>query len=486
MVAKTQFYFQRRTLGLVFLIIAFVVLVFSAIFNSINAKKSVEIVYAQNLVSLNPFTYSDFNNSRLNYIYEALVGFSEDLKITPKLAVSYGAISNTHYSFRIKNNIYFHNNTHLTADLLKDIFADAMQLESLTSLLENIQDFKVTDTYAFDLILKKPDYLLLSKLASVPIALPNTDLNANPIGTGPFVLKAQTENQLYLEPFQKYHANKPKFKQLLLTTIPNQTQRLEYSLNKPHILAIFGMSPVLKDSLTQANLSLQSYIEGSTNFFLYNYNRRLSQNADFRDRLNQAISLDMDFNEFSEGMAKDTNQLLASGVLGFNPDINSPELREQTDKKYYPEIVMPTGFEKLSDTLTQALNLHDIYPNFTFANLYELDSGAIKSKFDLIFFGFKSDFYDGQSLFATFLLDSPFNYGSYKNLEATKLFSNLLNVEKAKDRQKLLQDLSQIFVDSKSKLAEPLFENQVYYALNNNYQYKARLDGYLDLTLISL
>ena len=76
---------------------------------------------------------------------------------------------------------------------------------------------------------------------------------------------------------------------------------------------------------------------------------------------------------------------------------------------------------------TRCLSKLYFYPNFTFANLYELEANAIKSQFDLIFFGFKSDFYDGQSLFATFLTDTPFNYGAYKNLEATKLFNNLLN-----------------------------------------------------------
>ena len=41
-----------------------------------------------------------------------------------------------------------------------------------------------------------------------------------------------------------------------------------------------------------------------------------------------------------------------------------------------------------------------------------------------------------------------------------------------------------LIIEPSTKLAEPLFENKVYYALNNQYQLKPRLDGYLDLTLI--
>ena len=486
MVAKTRIFFQRRTIGLAFLIVAFVILTISAIFNSINSKKSIEIVYAQNLVSLNPYTYSDFNNSRLNYMFEALVGFSEDLKIIPKLAVSFGSVSNTHYKFRLKNNIYFHNNSHLDANLIKEILDSAKNIDSQKPLLENIQEVVVTGDYTFDIILKNPDYLLLSKLASVPIALLSQDIEANPIGTGPFILKAQTNNQLYLEPFANYHAHKAKFNQLLLTTIENQSQRLEYSQNKPHILAVFGMSPVLKESLEKTGLSLQTYIDGSTNFFLYNYTRKLSNNIDFQSRLSQAINLDMDFFEFSQGMGKDTNQLLASGVFGFNPQISTDDLFEQTDTRYYPQILLPKGFEKLSEKLSEALNKHYIYPEFSFENLYQLDSQKIVSDYDLIFFGFKSDFYDGQSLFSTFLTDSQFNFGRYKNQKAQELYDSLSQIEKPKQRQKVLQQLSSLILDSQNKLAEPLFENKVYYALNQRYQLKPRLDGFLDLTLISL
>jgi len=245
MVAKTRIFFQRRSLGLILIALAFVLGMFAFIQNSKSSRSSIELVYAQNLVSINPFTYADYNNSRLNYIYESLVTFSEDLKIAPKLAVSFGQISPSHYRFRIKDNVFFHNGQHLTAEYLKSLFANLSQFESQKPLIANITDFQVTGDYQFDIYLQNPDPLFLSKLASVPIAFVETDLIANPIGTGPFMVKAQSQNQIYLEPFSNYHAKQARFKQLLLTTIPNQTQRLDYSLSNPNVLAIFGVSPIL-------------------------------------------------------------------------------------------------------------------------------------------------------------------------------------------------------------------------------------------------
>ena len=485
MVVKTRILFKRRIIGLILLVCGLVALLFAAINSNINAKKNIEIVYADNLVSLNPFSYADFNNSRLNYIYEALVSYSEDLKISPKLAVSFGQISNKHYRFRLKDNIYFHNGTHLDSQLLISILKDIAKLESMQPLLSNISDLTQTGDYTFDIFLENPDYLFLSKLASVPIAITNTDLEANPIGTGPFLLKAQNPNQLYLEPFDDYHQNPAQFNQLLLTTIPNQTQRLEYSLGKPYVLAIFGMSPVYKSTLEKSNLSLESYIEGSTNFLLYNYNRNLSNIKDFRERLSQAISIDMNFSEFSESMAKDTNQLLASGVFGFNPDIKTNQILTQTTNSYNPKILLPEGFNNLAQYLEIALNKHSIFPTFEFDNLYTLDKKEVSNTYDLIFFGFKSDFYDGQSLFSTFLDSNSFNFGNYSNPQAQELMSTLKNLEKPKARQAVLKELGALVLNPENKLAEPLFENKVYYALNTDYKLNPRLDGYLDLTLIS-
>jgi len=414
------------------------------------------------------------------------VTFSEDLKISPKLAVSFGQINESHYRFRIKDNIFFHNGQKLSASSLKELFTQLQSIESQKPLISNIKDFVVTSDYAFDIILEQADPLFLSKLASVPIAFLDTDLIANPIGTGPFMLKAQSQNQLYLEPFKQYHTQPAQFNQLLLTTIPSQKQRLEHSLSNPSVLAIFGMSPVLADQLQRSNFDLQNYIEGSTNFFLFNYNRKLSHNPNFRKALAQAMQLDMDFQEFAEGMAKDTNQLLASGVFGYNPQIKPLPPQEVLAATYKAQILLPANFENLSQSLTTALSLHGIQAEFTFANAFNLDPSEISSKYDLIFFGFKSDFYDGQSLFTTFLEVDTFNFGSYKNTHAQELYSTLANTHKPKDRQKILQQLSESLVDQGNPLAQPLFENQVYYALKNTYDLQPRLDGYLDLTLIQL
>jgi len=196
------------------------------------------------------------------------------------------------------------------------------------------------------------------------------------------------------------------------------------------------------------------------------------------------MQLDMNFRDFSEGMAKDTNQLLASGVFGYNPNIQPLDLLELPATTFQPQILMPIGFDNLADKLTQSLQKHGIEAEFTFANSFELSSAEISSQYDLIFFGFKSDFYDGHSFFTTFLESETFNFGSYKNPQANQLLQDLESLQKPKARQKVLQELSSLLVEASYPLAEPLFESQVYYALSQNYTLQPRLDGYLDLTLI--
>ncbi len=488
MVAKTRFHVQKRAYRVVFYALACILLVLGIFQSFQDHAANVEIVYDQNLISLSPFEYTDFNNSRLNYIYEALVTYSEDLKIVPKLAVAFGEITPTQYLFKIKDNIYLHNQKHVDSDFIIQYFKDIQQVEALASLTQNIDNLQRLDDYSFYINLKQADALFLAKLANLAIADSSqiSDLKNNPVGTGPFILKGQTANQIYLEPFQSYHGNTAKFEQLLLTSIPNQTQRLDYALTNPSVLAIFGMSPVFKERLNINRFSLQNYIEGSTNFFLYNYNRPMGKTANFRTQLQMALSLDMDFESFTQGMGKDSSQFLASGVFGYNPAIkDSTDLQAIEYQNYQPQILLPKNFEKIAERLTIALEKHSIYPQFSFENLYELEPKQVSRNYDLIFFGFKSDFFDGQSLFESFRPDSKFNYGNYNSQEFNQLVEQLTETTKIKPRQKLLQDLSQKILDPQKPLGVPLFENQVYYALSKNYQLNPRLDGYLDLSLIS-
>jgi ABC-type oligopeptide transport system substrate-binding subunit len=199
-----------------------------------------------------------------------------------------------------------------------------------------------------------------------------------------------------------------------------------------------------------------------------------------------ALSLDMDFESFTQGMGKDSSQFLASGVFGYNPAIkDSTDLQAIEYQNYQPQILLPKNFEKIAESLTIALEKHSIYPQFSFENLYELEPKQVSRNYDLIFFGFKSDFFDGQSLFESFQPDSKFNYGNYNSQEFNQLVEQLTETTKIKPRQKLLKDLSQKILDPQKPLGVPLFENQVYYALSKNYQLNPRLDGYLDLSLIS-
>src|SRR5210317_565706 len=185
-------------------------------FSFIKKPQNIEIVYDKTFNSLNPYTYSDFNNSPLNYMYETLIKYDQNLKLAPSLAVSYGRIDDLTIEFKLKKNVQFHSGQSLNSRVVKESFEVIKSESNLKDFLQNFKEIEVIDDLTFRILLEKNDPLVFSKLAIIPIANFNTiqDLESKPNGTGYYKFLNKTENQISLELNQDYHSNLPDFNNL--------------------------------------------------------------------------------------------------------------------------------------------------------------------------------------------------------------------------------------------------------------------------------
>ena len=85
-------------------IVILIVLVAAVYLQFFSQPSKIQIVYDSPLNSLNPYTYSDFNTSRLNYIYESLISYDQNLNLLPVLATSYGKIDPLTVEFKLKGD----------------------------------------------------------------------------------------------------------------------------------------------------------------------------------------------------------------------------------------------------------------------------------------------------------------------------------------------------------------------------------------------
>ena len=120
----------------------------------------------------------------------------------------------------------------------------------------------------------------------------------------------------------------------------------------------------------------------------------------------------MNFNQFAEGMAKDTNQLLASSFW-LQPTNQIASTSGSIGRQLPTANLTPRKFSKIGRNPVHSTQSTRYSARIHFCQRLQSHISRNICQFDLIFFGFKSDFYDGQSLFTTFR-HGQFHYGSYK------------------------------------------------------------------------
>jgi len=158
-----------------------------------------------------PHRAEAFSSQRMaELIYENLVDFDSDMHIVPVLATSWEVSADgLRYVFHIRQGVKFHNGIELTAEDVKASYERMLdpQFSVWSSQLQLIENIEIIDKYTVAFMLKSPSAAFLSSIAgNAKGILPKDaienghDFKREPIGTGPFRLKAWTPGvQIILE-----------------------------------------------------------------------------------------------------------------------------------------------------------------------------------------------------------------------------------------------------------------------------------------------
>lgn len=128
-------------------------------------------------------------------VLEGLVLLDENGIVSPGLANSWEISDNGRtYTFKLKNNVYFHDGKPLNAEVVKLSFERSKSAKHQNKLYEtlfkNIIEIHTPELLTVVLKLKNPNPLTLFRLAESPAVILHSDTADqavhNPIGTGPF------------------------------------------------------------------------------------------------------------------------------------------------------------------------------------------------------------------------------------------------------------------------------------------------------------
>jgi len=187
---------------------------------------------------INPIlTTHSVSASLLELIFNRLVRLNSRGDIEPDLAESWDVSSGgLVYTFHLRKGVRFHDGVECTAYDVKftyDRILDPEVNSSFSATVRLIKDYKVIDTYTFQITLKQASAFFIYRLVRDIIPkhlledadLKNCAFNIHPIGTGPFRFKEwKKDNQIVLEYNPDYYEGRPYLDKVIVRVYPDSRE----------------------------------------------------------------------------------------------------------------------------------------------------------------------------------------------------------------------------------------------------------------------
>ncbi|MFA1821974.1 ABC transporter substrate-binding protein [Virgibacillus oceani] len=171
-------------------------------------------------------------------VYSTLVGFDENMEITPDLAEEWDWTDDTTLVFQLREGATFHNGDDVTAEDVVYSFERILDEETgshIASYFSSVDSIEATDTHKVAFNLSEPDATLLTNFTNSSAAIVNQsvveengDLQQVAVGTGPFKFEEWVpDNSVTLVKNEDYFVDgQPALDQVEYYTMVDEAARL--------------------------------------------------------------------------------------------------------------------------------------------------------------------------------------------------------------------------------------------------------------------
>jgi peptide/nickel transport system substrate-binding protein len=437
------------------------------------------------------------NNNISEQIFDSLVAKDEKQRMRPGLALSWKALDDTTWEFKLRRGVKFHDGSDFTAeDVVFSIERPATvknSPSSFTIYTKAVTEKIIVDAHTLRLKTATPYPLMPNDLSTISIVSKKAAANAASedfnsgkvtIGTGPFkFVRWAKGDRIELARNAAYWGPKPPWEKVTFRLIPSDPARVAALLsgdvqaieNVPtsDLAKLQGNSAV---SLFRSISHRVMYLHLDTNrerspFAFDKAGRPLEKNPlkDLRVRraISKAINRPAIAERVMEGAAVPTGQLMPEGFFGYTPALKVEPYDPDGAKKLLAEAGYPDGFaltlhgpndryvndDQICQAIAQMLTRVGIQTKVETMPSSVFFSRGTRLEFSFMLVGWAADTAEAssplKSLLATYDRDKGMgttNRGRYSNPKMDAVLVRALATVDDSRREKLLQEATELAI----------------------------------------
>jgi peptide/nickel transport system substrate-binding protein len=290
-------------------------------------------------------------------MFDSLLHRNPKLEFEPSLATSWKALSDSHWEFKLRKGVRFHNGETMTAEDVKysfDRVLDQAKKSPQYGNIRAIKEVRVVNPDTVHIITDKPFPLLLERLVFFGI-VPKKHVETvgdqvfgttSPVGTGPWkFVEWKRDQMIRLEAFDQHWRGRPPFKHLVFRAIPEiATQFAEIKTGGVDIIR-----NVPADIVPELKTHPQAYIS-STPILRVHYVELDMRSAPFDKKLvrqaaNYAIDKQTIIQKLMGGLGRQVATTVQPLAFGFDPELKPYPYDPKKAKELLAQAGFPNGVD---------------------------------------------------------------------------------------------------------------------------------------------
>ena len=325
--------------------------------------------------SIDPHYHNTQPNVQIGrQVFDHLIKRDHKQRLRPGLAVSWKAVNDTTWEFKLRKGVKFHDGSPFTADdvvfTIARVEAGVPNSPSSFATFTSGKTVVRVDDSTLRVTTKNPYPLMPNDLATFAIlskkhgeGATTADYNSGKatVGTGPYTFKEwRSADRVVLEGNTEYWGGKPKWDKVVYKPIKAGPSRIAALLTGD--VDMIDKVPTTDIAALRKNpkVAVSQVSSNRVIFFSPDSNRHISPHVknndgtpafpnplrkwEVRKAISMAINRQAIIDRVMEGAAIPASQLLPGGFFGFNPDLKIEPYDPEGAKKLLAKVGYPDGF----------------------------------------------------------------------------------------------------------------------------------------------